>query len=115
MGHNWPQHLSGSMSQLGQTEKNSVRAHVFRFAPLNSDIARRSRHVSNVPARDSCPTAINSLFDHLIGKWRHGESTNTGLHQLPKKTTTPVTNPLNLTSSVILDPASDQSQTSTEV
>ena len=31
---------------LGQTEKNSVRAYVFRFALANSDIARRGRHVS---------------------------------------------------------------------
>src|SRR5207237_8233421 len=33
---------------IGQTEKNSVRAHVFRFA-LELGHARRSRHVSNVP------------------------------------------------------------------
>jgi hypothetical protein len=38
------------MSELGQTEKNSVRAYVFRFAlTSNSDMARCSRHVSNVP------------------------------------------------------------------
>ncbi len=36
------------MSPLGQSEKNSVRGYVFRFAS-NSDIARRIRHVSNVP------------------------------------------------------------------
>src|SRR5258708_37522109 len=48
--------LSLSLS-LGQTEKNSVRAYVFRFAS-HSDIARRSRHVSNVPTRDSCTAAI---------------------------------------------------------
>jgi len=35
------------MSQMGQTEKNSVRAYVSAL-PSNSDIARRIRHVSNV-------------------------------------------------------------------
>jgi hypothetical protein len=40
------------MSQLGQIEKNSVRAYVFRFA-LNKRLMHRSD--------------INSLFDHLAG------------------------------------------------
>src|SRR5467141_2941490 len=35
-----------------QTEKNSVRAYVFRLSS-NSDIARRSRHVSNVPLNET--------------------------------------------------------------
>jgi hypothetical protein len=37
-----------SISDTGQTENNSVRAYVFRFAP-NSDNARRIRHVAKVP------------------------------------------------------------------
>src|SRR5712664_1492834 len=36
------------MSELGQTEKNSVLAYVFRVT-LKADIAQYSRHVSNVP------------------------------------------------------------------
>ena len=37
-----------SMSEMGPTEKTSVRANV-SILPSNPDIARRSRHVSNEP------------------------------------------------------------------
>src|SRR5258705_1239182 len=40
----------------GQTEKNSLRANVFRVTP-ESGLARCSRHVSKVPAPDSCTAA----------------------------------------------------------
>jgi hypothetical protein len=40
-------------SVQGQTEKNPVRAYVFRFA-LAGSTGRRSRHVSKVPKADSC-------------------------------------------------------------
>jgi hypothetical protein len=36
------------MTALGQTEKNSLRANVFRVT-LKADIAQCSRHVSKVP------------------------------------------------------------------
>jgi len=36
---------------IGQTEKNSVRVYVFRFAP-ELGYTRPSRHVSNVPGSD---------------------------------------------------------------
>ncbi len=42
---------SAATSVVGHTAKNSVRAHVFPL-PSNSDIARRSRHVSKVPVPD---------------------------------------------------------------
>ena len=46
---NRPWILARSMSDQGQTEKNSIRAYVFRFA-LAGSTGRRSRHVSKVPS-----------------------------------------------------------------
>jgi hypothetical protein len=40
---------------------------MFSALPPNSDIARRSQHVSNVPTRDSCTAAAGLLFDHFVG------------------------------------------------
>src|SRR5258708_19526645 len=45
--------------RIGKTEKNSVRAHVFRFA-LELGHARRSRHVSNVPETEVAAYSITS-------------------------------------------------------
>ena len=39
------------MCELGHTEKNSVRANVFRVT-LQAGIVQYSRHVSKVPTRD---------------------------------------------------------------
>src|SRR3977135_120571 len=44
------------MSQLGQTEKNSARAYVFRFA-LELGHRRPARHVRKVPEPDLSQTA----------------------------------------------------------
>src|SRR6266436_2036240 len=52
----WTQMLIGLMSDLGQTEKNSVRANVFRVAP-DSGHYSISRHVSKVPISDIDCTA----------------------------------------------------------
>jgi hypothetical protein len=41
-------------------------SHMFSASPSNSDIARRSRHVSNVPISDSCtakPAAVHGAPD----------------------------------------------------
>ena len=37
--------------------------------PLETDILRVRRHVSNVPTRDSCAAAEASLFDDLVGEF----------------------------------------------
>jgi len=43
---------AGPMSGLGQTEKNSVRAYVFRLALQTRTLLNAGRHVSNVPRSD---------------------------------------------------------------
>jgi hypothetical protein len=50
------------MSEMGQTEKNSVRAHVFRFA----------LELGHCPTQSACLKRANagsdaSSFDHLVG------------------------------------------------
>src|ERR1700680_3390687 len=51
--------------------------HMFSALPPNSDIARRSRHVSKVPT-----TEVTRLFDHLVGsrqqRRRNGEAEGLG-------------------------------------
>jgi hypothetical protein len=61
----WYYGLQNPESAPGQTEKNSVRAHIFRLL-LNPDIARRVQHVSNVPN----PEVVAS-FNHLVGAGQH--------------------------------------------
>src|ERR1700730_18678553 len=51
------QHLLGSMSQLGQTEKNSVRAIVFRFAPESGPCSRQTALRICANARSRCAPA----------------------------------------------------------
>src|SRR6202158_4238219 len=41
--------------------------HMFSALPSNSDIARRGRHVSNVPLPDSSTAAIASQFTSRVG------------------------------------------------
>ena len=48
---------NGSMSYLGQTEKNSVRAYVFRFAPELGHCATQSACLKRANARNRCAIA----------------------------------------------------------
>jgi hypothetical protein len=57
------------MSELGQKAKYSLRADVFRFVSesgLKSDIARRSRHVSEVPQPDSSNRQVRTFRDLFL-------------------------------------------------
>ena len=59
-----------TMSQLGQTEKNSVRAHVFRFdLELGHCLTQLAclKRVSNCPEETHAPQQLPALFDHLVG------------------------------------------------
>src|SRR6266699_1059044 len=51
-----------SASEMGQTEKNSVRANVFRVT-LKADIAQYGQYVSKVPGAASTPRAMGSLLN----------------------------------------------------
>jgi len=46
------------MSEMGQNQKSSIRAYVFRFAP-KADIAPRGRHVRFVPDSDVRTVTFN--------------------------------------------------------
>ena len=57
------------MSESGQKAKYSLRADVFRFVSesgLKSDIARRSRHVSEVPQPDSSNRQVRTFRDLFL-------------------------------------------------
>src|SRR5712675_2905687 len=54
---------------MGQKAKYSLRADVFRFVSesgLKSDIARRSRHVSEVPQPDSSARQVRTFRDLFL-------------------------------------------------
>jgi hypothetical protein len=56
-------------SDKGQNRKSSMRANVFRFVSesgLKSDIARRSRHVSEVPQPDSSNRQVRTFRDLFL-------------------------------------------------
>src|SRR5258708_5369209 len=54
-----------SMSGWGQTEKNSIRANIFRHP--KADIAQYSRHVSNVPNWEELSTKYVFRFAVELG------------------------------------------------
>jgi len=57
------------MSEMGQKAKYSLRVDVFRFVSesgLKSDIARRSRHVSEVPQPDSSNRQVRTFRDLFL-------------------------------------------------
>ncbi len=66
MALNRPQHLSGSMSQLGQTEKNSVRAYVFRFALKLGHCSMHSACLKSARLRHS---AFTRFAGSVLGTW----------------------------------------------
>jgi hypothetical protein len=58
--------LSLSLS-LGQTEKNSVRAYVFRFAPRTRTLLDAAGMSETCQQETRAPQQFNRLLDHLVG------------------------------------------------